>query len=463
MTETRHLTTLLAGFVLAGATSPVTAAPFTSFDPRSMAMGGAGVAVANTASAPFFNPSLLAVTPEDDHFAVELPIAGIRAYDPDDFSDSIDDFQDAGLDARLNNLLDRLSSDIDTNNYSALPGDYTDAADATADLNAGLKTLDDKPVQIDGGLATVVGIPNKHFGIAFSASGTLALGGIINYKDAGFLSGVEADMRTIAAAPSCYTNPATCPTDLTYIDTDPGSPTYLEIINSDGTPFDATNDIQSTVNIRGIQLREVALSFAREFSLKGATFAVGVTPKYVKVTVYDYQANANNADDDDVDTDDYAKDYASVNLDIGVAKNYHNGWRTGLVFKNIIRQEYDTYGLNSDTGVVEKTGNSVKLNPQARIGASYQTEFSTVALDIDLTENEPAGFDEKSRYVSLGGEYNLVDWAQIRAGYRINTSESGRNIPSVGIGLSPAGIHFDLAVAANADEIGASAQFGFRF
>jgi len=426
-------------------------------------MGGAGVAVANTATAPFFNPSLLAVSRDEDNFAMELPIVGARAYDPEDFTDSVDDFQKADYDTRLNNLVDQITLDVNSSNFLALPGDYTLAADATADLNAGLQNLDNKPIQVELGAATVIGIPSKKFGIAFSAAGTVALGGVFNYEDSAFLGGIESDLRTIASAPTCYSNPATCPTSLTYIDTDPASATFLEVVNADGTPFDATNDVKSTVDVRGVQLREVGLSFAREFAISGATFAVGVTPKYVKATVYDYQANANTADDADIDAADYSKDYASVNLDIGVAKNYNNGWRTGFVIKNIIKQEYETYRLNTATGLKEKTGNSVELKPQARLGVSHQSDFATVALDVDLTENDPVGYEDKSRYVSLGGEINLADWAQLRAGYRVNTVESGRNIASLGFGLSPMGIHFDLAVAKNTDEVGASAQFGFRF
>lgn len=46
------------------------ALPFNSFDPRSMAMGGAGVAVGSAGTAPFFNPALLAVTKDEDDFRV---------------------------------------------------------------------------------------------------------------------------------------------------------------------------------------------------------------------------------------------------------------------------------------------------------------------------------------------------------------------------------------------------------
>jgi hypothetical protein len=464
---TKKLLTLAVSSALAAGSSIAFAAPFNSYDPRSMAMGGAGVAVANTATAPFFNPSLLAVTHDEDDFAMELPIVGARAYDPDDLEDSVNDFQDANYDTSLDNSITNAE-----NAFPAFtPADLIAAADAydlvaedINDLNLGLQSLDDKPIQAELGVATVLGIPSKTFGIAFSAAGSATLGGVVNYEDEQLLNGLQNDVQTFADYNRCLgnnsTNPATCGAvpDLTYIDETTGN-----VVNPDGSPFDPTNDIESTVDVRGIRLDEIGLSFAREFAINGATFAVGVTPKYVKATVYDYQANANTADNDDLDADDYSKEYSGVNLDVGVAKNYNNGWRTGFVVKNLIKQEYDTYRLDPTTGNKEKTGNSIELKPQARLGVSHTSEWHTVALDVDLTENEPVGFEEASRYVALGGEFNMADWAQLRAGYRMNTVDSARNIASIGFGISPMGIHLDLALAKNSDEIGAAAQFGFRF
>ncbi|MGM0595305.1 MAG: conjugal transfer protein TraF, partial [Pseudomonadota bacterium] len=232
--------------------------------------------------------------------------------------------------------------------------------------------------------------------------------------------------------------------------------------NENGDAFDAENDVKSTVDVRALTLQEIGFSFAREVNMGGMNFAAGITPKYVKATVYDYEAKATDEDADD-NEDDYSKEYSHFNLDLGVAKNYANGWRTGFVIKNLIAQEYDTYRRNSNTGEMEKTGNRIELKPQARIGVSHTSDWHTVALDVDLTENEPVGFEEGSRFVALGGELNLADWAQLRAGYRVNTVDSDRSIASVGLGLSPFGVHFDVAVAGNDNEMGAAAQFGFRF
>ena len=49
------------------------AAAFGTFDPRSMAMGGAGVASGTSANANFFNPALLAAARTDEDFSLEFP------------------------------------------------------------------------------------------------------------------------------------------------------------------------------------------------------------------------------------------------------------------------------------------------------------------------------------------------------------------------------------------------------
>ena len=69
------------------------AVPFSSFDPRSFAMGGAGVAAGTSANAVFFNPALLAAATQDDDFSFEL-LAGGRAAGPDEFIDPVVAFID---------------------------------------------------------------------------------------------------------------------------------------------------------------------------------------------------------------------------------------------------------------------------------------------------------------------------------------------------------------------------------
>ena len=191
---------------------------------------------------------------------------------------------------------------------------------------------------------------------------------------------------------------------------------------------------------------------------------MGVTPKMVSVTVFDYEANADSADTDNIDGDDYSADYSDFNLDVGIAMDHKNGWRSGFVIKNIIGQDYDAMNTDPDTGVEAATGMVVSLKPQARVGVSHTNSWSTVALDVDLTENEGLGLaGNKSQYVALGIELDAFDFAQLRFGYRADTVNSDRDVVSAGIGISPLGIHIDIAGAFNEDEVGASFQLGFRF
>ena len=469
----KSLISISVGSALTIITSTAVAAPFTSFDPRSMAMGGAGVAVANTATAPFFNPSILSVTRDENDFALELPIVGVRVYDPDDFSDSISAFQDANYDSLLDNSITAV------NNYQppAIPTsqDLRDLAtlyEATVSgsntLNSGLQTLDAKPLQLELGTAIVVGVPSEKYGIAFSASMTGTLAGVINYKDGSLLGALSSDIQSFADYQNCLADEidglvtsGSCGLlpNLASIELATG-----DIINPEtGTTFDATSDIHSEVNVRGMITQELALSLSREFTIGKHSVAIGITPKLVTTKVYDYLANANTADSEDIDIEDFAKEYSDFNLDIGVAKDFNNGLRTGLVIKNLISHEYETYrDLNGD-GIQDPTGNHIKTSPQARLGISHTSDWHTVAVDLDLTENDPIAFEGKSRHLSLGAEFNVANWAQLRTGYRIDMSNSNRNIPSIGLGLSPLGVHLDLAASSSDNEVAASVQFGFRF
>src|SRR3989338_905188 len=94
---------IFAASALLAGSSAALAVPFNSFDPRSMAMGGAGVAVGDAGTAPFFNPALLTVTRASDNFSLNLPVIGARVYAPSEFKD----FQDGDY---VNNLQNSISA-----------------------------------------------------------------------------------------------------------------------------------------------------------------------------------------------------------------------------------------------------------------------------------------------------------------------------------------------------------------
>ena len=432
--------------LLAGSSAAV-ALPFNSFDPRSMAMGGAGVAVGDAGMAPFFNPALLTVTREEDDFSLVLPVVGVRAYDPLDLVTSLDNFQKGNY----QNNLDAAIAAYNTVGGQT-PANLTAIANNTSTYSTQLKTLSDKPFQAEAGAGMVVAIPSKSFGGAFYANAWLAVGGMAKYRDDQTLQNFAADANAVAA---CGTDPV-CIANITstspYFDPVTGQVTFN------------TNNLQSSVDIRGVGLAEMGVALSREFAIGDATWGFGITPKMVKVRLYDYSESVNSGNTSNVTGNDFMAEYSHVNFDLGLAKNYGNGWRTGFVVKNVIPHTYDFKRAPTPGAAPIPTGAVIDLKPQARIGASHTTSWSTVAMDLDLTANDPAGFENKSQYLSLGAELNAWDWAQFRLGYRANLKDSNRNIPSIGFGLAPFGVfHFDIAAAVSSNEVGASAMLAFTF
>jgi len=392
-----------------------------------MAMGGAGVAVGGADAAPLFNPALLSVTKEEDDFAIILPTIGVRISDPETLRDSVDAF-DAG------NYINNLQTAINNLNSSTTPANAAIVGSRLTDVSTQLVTLSNKPITAEVGLATVVAIPSKKFGAAFYANGTVTAGGLFQYNDKTTLDNLANDANLCSA--DVVLNAASCNT--------------LKAFN--------TNTLTSGIHFKGVQLVEAGFALSREFQIREHGVSFGITPKIVKAQLFDTVVKVNDTNRSDISISDNSKEYTFANFDLGVAKNYSNGWRSGFVIKNVIPQTLD---FKSVPGAPVE---SLKLMPQARIGVSHATTWSTVALDLDLTRNDPAGFENHTQYIALGGELNAWDWAQLRAGYRVDMVDSARSVASVGLGLAPFGVvHIDLAVAGNATDIGASFQLGVHF
>ncbi len=440
----------LAALSIILSSSTAFAVPFNSVDPRSMAMGGAGVAVGDAGMAPFFNPALLSATRRRDDFSMNLPIVGVRLYDPEDFQGSLDAFQDGDYIGTLDTSISTFNSDQTSGNLRIVAGD-------TSTLSNQLTTLDQKPIQSEVGAALVIGIPSKKIGSAFYANGWAALGGVVNYRDDPTLQEFATVLNDVA---DCYDAniavPLSCnpQTDVlnynTYFDSTTGQVTFT------------TDNLTSTADVQIVGMGEAGLSLSTQLGDDG--WAVGVTPKLVKVRLYEYTADVNTADIGNTRENDYLAEYTHANFDIGLAKNYNNGWRSGLVVKNIRSYTYEFKNAPITGAEPVATGKTITLKPQARLGISHQNDWSTLALDVDLTTNDPAGFEEESRYVALGGELNAWDWLQLRAGYRMNMIDSARNVASVGLGVAAFGtLHVDASVAMNANEVGAAVQLGLQF
>lgn len=399
--------------MLALVSSSALALPFNSFDPRSLAMGGTGVASGTAANAGFMNPALLAAAKEDEDFALELPIIAGRVYDQGDVWKEVDNYQNGNYESNFNTAV------------AAFTASQTDAnALAVASTGQSLLTqllkLSNKNLQGEGMVGFVVGIPSRKIGASLTIDAWAVGGGVLDITSAD-----QTTLQNMIAAGN----------------------TSAAALLANGTITSAS--LTSNLKARGAVIGEVGLSLAREVDLFGTPVAVGVTPKAVKVRTFDYVVDVNTAS---FDASQGKKEYSGANLDIGLVKDYKNGWKTGVVAKNLVSKEYETV-----------LGNKIKIEPQFRAGVSHATDWSTVALDVDLKENKPVGLDTKTQYIGLGAEVNVFSLFQVRIGYRHNMKDSTTSVPTVGLGFSPFGAHLDFAAGGNSDEKEASLQLGFRF
>jgi hypothetical protein len=397
------------------------ALPFNANDPRSLAMGGTGVASGTAANAGFMNPALLAAAKDEEDFALELPIVGGSVYDPDKVLDEIDNYKTGNYEANLNAAVAALATTQDAANATAV-------SNATSALKAQLLKLSNKDLQGEVMAGFVVGIPSRRIGASLTADWRAVGGGVLDVT--------SADQNALQNMIDLAGNPT--------------------VLNANTI---TSSSLTSNLQARGAVISELGVSLAREVDLFGTPVAVGITPKYIKVTTFDYKIGVGTAK---FDANKGKKEYSGANLDVGLAKDYKNGWKTGVVAKNLISKEYETEPYASP-GLVASAPAKIKIKPQVRAGVSHTTDWSTVALDADLTTNDPVGFEKKSQYVGLGAELDVFDLLQLRIGYRHNMKDSNTSIPTIGLGFSPFGAHLDFAVGANGKETALAMQLGFRF
>ena len=200
--------------------------------------------------------------------------------------------------------------------------------------------------------------------------------------------------------------------------------------------------------------------------------AIGVTPKLQTIETYHYITEMDNEDDIETsDIEDSRATYSHINLDIGASMRLgeNNQWMVGVVAKNLISKDFDLSDApvrgSSNNLVVE--GGTVSLKPQFRAGVSYSNNWVTVAGDLDLVENDPIAYEQATQYAAIGAEFDLYETFQVRAGYRTNLSASNSEVVSLGFGLSPFGVHIDIAALANPSdykkEVGVALETGFYF
>ena len=166
----------------------------------------------------------------------------------------------------------------------------------------------------------------------------------------------------------------------------------------------------STLTQRGFRVTENGVAAAMPMEAEKGwmhNLAVGFAAKFLLVEAYGYDDALRTAK---VDIDRTGlKTGSQFTVDLGILKEI-GVWKLGLAAKNLLPGNYE-YG---------NSGDKFKIEPQLRAGFAYQSRYSVVELDIDLTENKPVGFALPSQIAALGWEWRTWRWLALRAGYQQN-------------------------------------------
>lgn len=408
----------------------VSAVPFGTYDPRSIAMGGAGVASGNSANAVFFNPSLLAQYTSRKHRARNssyvFPIASLSV------SKVVEDVAELAD----NNPEQVLSRSIAAYNASLTQATAEGVLNASRNLQNDLESITNESAFFDGMVGMVIGIGDRREGGAFVISRRFVGDGIADQTAAD--KQLLADyIESLDFVVSGGANGALHP----------------ELFDANNNLLDQTNSLTSTATGRGLLLTELGIAMSWGVELFRNKIDVGFTPKFVQGTTYEYNGALGNSQ---LGTTERKEDEDwQFTLDVGVSKAVNDKLKLGLVVKNLVPLDFGT-----------QSGGSIKIQPQLRAGAAYRTvKWGYWALDVDVLENKSIGGGDNTQYLSLGGEWLVNTWA-LRAGYKQNVVGRGdfaKGVFTMGTGYRFMSVNLDVAYINSGPERAVSLQVSRRF
>ncbi|WP_370291820.1 conjugal transfer protein TraF [Thalassolituus sp.] len=368
---------------------------------------------------------------------------------------------------------------------------------ATDDMIDSLKSISGNPLRARLGLGGAVALPGKQLAAAVSFRADVNASGRILFSgnDANLLSAYgtaasgyldtsngitdsvdeladKVDAGSATAADLSDTKAAVDEVNTYTSDPVQTAAGNISIFENGEISNDASEPVfDSQYEIVAIGIAEVGLSLSREFRVSGKTFAVGVTPKLQQVATYHYVGQVNEEDNaEEVELEDSEMTENHINMDIGTSFyiDAAHKMRVGVVIQDLISKdfEYAAVAVDGDADGQIAEGGKVSIKPKLRAGIAYEGGWYNVAADLDLTENEALAFEDPTQYLSVGGEMDAFGWAQVRAGLRTNLAADS-NVVSLGAGVSPFGIHFDLAammdISKPEKELGIALETGFYF
>ncbi|MBO9494086.1 conjugal transfer protein TraF [Thalassotalea sp. G20_0] len=311
-----------------------------AFDARTIAQGGAGVAVGDYTQH-ILNPAHLASFDQDDDFGVNLGI-GVLLQDKDDLVDTADKAADA-----VNALADT------TGNYQAKAQLALDSLD----------NLANKYLSVEAGGNGFIAIPNSVMPTSLYVSSALNMSAGVGEISAGDRGEIQ------------------------------------DAINNGNSSAVTIDDLETQVEASAVMTVDVGIAVANEVdtALPGKLNIGGVL-KYQQVTLIDYSEAVAAFDDDALlDTE---SSHSNFNIDLGAAYQLNNTLSFGLTAKNLIGKTYKsknstseykvkpelTAGVGVEHGIVSVMGD-LQLTSTGGYGAVQESRYASLGVTLDFWEH----------------------------------------------------------------------------
>jgi hypothetical protein len=417
----------------------------TFLDPRSMAMGGTGVAASTKFNASSHNPALIAFNrgnkPDKIHISASL---GTRELHNFNLESDIRNYQNSDVKQKFLDAVGEASS-------NSTPDQISLVRTTGAKLK---KTLEDMNLS------------------SYREDETSAFSLLVDTNPVTINFFTRREIREM----------------ITIIDTDVNiiSTTINHFIDPDNVDLPQgviDEQIEPTVDSTYFEIKEfgatVATTNVYDYNMP---ISWGFTPKLIEMNGSHISTKISDYDVANPVEERISTGLLEWNLDVGFAMLLTDDfleqelgldgfwlegeWVFGMSGMNLFPTDFTPFGAGRRNP--ELPGEKRAIQAQYQLGIAHYRENFMVTMDIELSEHEVFDFEGITRFVSIGGEYYWRDDLHIRAGVRINTVQTegaGRDTDTLSAGFlyQPHGLSIEAAVMGNELEVGATFGFGLTF
>lgn len=421
------LPSVLVTFSLSFCSTHSFAATYGTFEPRALAMGGAGVAVGNTEQAIYYNPALLSFSDgkEEDTRNGRFYFPSFLLQATTNIEDGIEVIED-DLDVQLTNAVNAFNADNSQANATSLLA-------AARDIESAVSDIGNEEANLEAVIGFNISEPGDREGGGFYfASRILGFAqSNVPQEDSDLLADYVDALEFIADG-----------------DTATAAATYPELF--DGTTLiDPSDSLTSSADIGSLIIAEWGVAAAKEFTIFNQDISFGITPKVQHLQIFREEVFYN---DTNIDYQEDSRTFFTMNADLGVATTLGDNFRIGLAIKDVLSQRF-----------VSDSGLSVEIKPKVRFGSAYFHKYVTVGFDIDVIANPSITSETPIQEASLGVEITPWKGVNLRVGYQHEFTGVYGDVLTTGAAIQWRRFMTDFSLITGSEKLGIAFQMGYAF